>query len=105
MSIWASIYEAGVGSPIDRGAVLAGVDASTYPTATEYRTFIDLAAIPAQCVPGHEHDVQSSAVGPWLRLGAGPTEAVLDERAVKGLRDALTEWLDTEKVRAEGDPR
>ena len=71
------------------------IEPDNYPSG-----YIDGAHIPVWCVPGHEDDETSNAVGPWYRLGIDSGEEVLlDEAAVAALRDDLTAWLNREKAR------
>lgn len=90
-----------------------------YPTTddgVEQPASVDLAHIAPWCVPGWSDDELSLdlEVGPWLRLSLDSCETttkepvevvsdvhasvVMDEAAVVALRDALTEWIETEKV-------
>lgn len=98
-----------------------------YPDLTgeaELPAMIALAEMPAWCVPGHERtaedptDAAFGHKGPWVRLdlhaeralnfwGDGVTRPsaervhtsiVLDEEAVRALRDDLSAWLDEPKV-------
>lgn len=115
MSIWATCLVIS-DDPDDAPGLVRRHDGShLYPSADGPRAEVDLAEIPAWCVPGHELEHDSDAVGPWLRLGVDlgsePTEgtflwapASLDEVAVRTLRDALSRWLDTPKVRPEEIP-
>lgn len=105
---------------MDRGTVIAYRQgwSNHYPDGDPGAT-VGVASIPAWCVPGHKDADESDEcddVGPWLRLdidspdakayGAGGREqlapvhgsAVLDEAAVRALRDGLTAWLDRGKV-------
>lgn len=95
-----------------------------YPTTTgdvEQEASVEIAHIAPWCVPGHrdigdEWDGTGFVYGDWLRLdiysqqhdfhsGGKPTGAplsasvVMDETAVRELRDQLTSWLDAKKVR------
>lgn len=117
MSIWSSTFSIGEGyiydEPTDPGRVVTYVDgwSNKYPEETDAACEIDLAQIPAWCVPGHfDYEESRGAtgdyahIGPWLRLGVSRPHddnapmVVLDERAVESLRDRLTQWLDHEKV-------
>ena len=93
-----------------------------YPTTddkVETRACIDTSSIPSFCVPGHRDETEDEAsfykYGPWLRVGMhtsrfeydGETEykvepvsasVVMDEEAVRTLRDELNAWLETDKV-------
>jgi hypothetical protein len=85
-----------------------------YPDSeVEGPAVIDLATIPAWCVPGHEEDFSYRKVGPWLRMGVfgegvnhwtkkteyADATVVLNESAVRALRDHLDEWLTQPKAR------
>lgn len=109
----------------ERGEVRAYAEgwSNHYPTAdVEAPAAVDIAHIPTWCVPGHGDDegVTDVPFGPWLRLNVyspdaltwwvkdeagNPTPApvngavVLDEDAVRALRDDLTGWLNQPKVR------
>lgn len=71
-------------------------DPNTWP-----RGSISGAHIPSWCVPGHDAE-KPFAVAAWYRLSIdhGHTfiDAVLDEHAVRALRDHLSAWLEEEKV-------
>lgn len=81
-----------------------------------------LASIPEWCVPGNDGGIY--ALGPWLRLEVAAPESlnfwaetpdgkpaveekgatvVLDEAAVRTLRDQLTEWLEKPKAQPKED--
>ena len=94
-----------------------------YPDLTgshERPAIIALAHIAPWCVPGHREDDEFRyEVGPWLRLEVVAPETlsfwtedsdeptverrdasiILDEQAVRSLRDDLTAWLKRDKVR------
>lgn len=122
MSIWASRGWVGGGDGYDEqqhGVVVAYADGASgrYPQTDDPRAMVDFAHIPSWCVPGHagaDRDDRCDDVGPWLRLGmyaarrwiAGQwvpvtqyADVVLDEDAVRLLRDGLTAWLERGKVR------
>jgi len=75
-----------------------------YPdTKVEKPAEIDLAHIPSYCVPGHRDETDWRSVGEWLRIGMSRRGewigcVVLNEKAVKRLRDELSEWLDRPKL-------
>jgi hypothetical protein len=85
-----------------------------YPTTDdvfEKKASIELAEIPAWCVPGHTFEAFEAiqtAIGPWLRLCISDayqtTEppdrnaVVMDEKAVEALRDQLNLWLECKKI-------
>jgi hypothetical protein len=123
MSIWAS--QPVIGHDDDevepRGDVRSYIVgwSNHYPDHMERPSAIDLAHIPAWCVPGHgDHTGQDGddvVVGPWLRLSIDTVDhhifggkvvvgrdvhvsVVLDEAAVNALIDDLIEWRDTPKV-------
>ena len=70
------------------------------------------------CVPGHQGGADFETTGPWLRLEVDAPESpdywsgggekpstedlhvmvLLDEQAVRSMRDQLTRWLDSPKV-------
>lgn len=114
-----------------RGNVLSYADgfSNHYPDLTgenERPACIELAHIAPWCTPGHsEPDVDYDAVGGWLRLEVACPEVVnywekdddgdptikpegatvvLDEEAVRALRDDLTAWLECAKVSARPFP-
>ena len=125
MSIYGSTFSVGEVSPVwdddnSPGVVLwRGIGGrNDWPIDGEHyhRLSISGATIPAWCVPGHQghEDPRNpccdgyATPGPWYRLGIydeppfdGPqsVEALLDEDAVRSLRDALTDWLDKPKAR------
>lgn len=123
MSIWASWESIGtwLTDKRQRGDVRSYALgwSNHYPNRrVERPASVGIAHIPSWCVPGHD-DEGDDAVGPWLRLGltswlhdwhnprARPTErasldVVLDEEAVRSLRDDLTDWLDRPKVHPNG---
>jgi hypothetical protein len=111
-----------------RGDVLSYAQgwSNHYPDHTgeaERPAVLALAHIAPWCVPGNrEEEVDHDAVGPWLRLEVAAPETlnfwakddhgnpspaieeegatvVLDEEAVRSLRDDLTRWLDSPKAR------
>lgn len=122
MSIWVSLPIIGHPGPMDafeerRGDVRSYATgwSNHYPDHTvEHDSRIDLALIPVWCVPGHRESTSTTLVGPWLRLGVdtrthdfhdptGPTSpvyvsVVMDEEAVRALRDDLTDWLHRPKA-------
>ena len=106
---------------MERGAVRAyrAGFSNHYPDDSDPGAWVDVASIPAWCVPGHD-DERDDSLGPWLRLSVGSPDAltwwqktpddqpmsapvfadvVLDEAAVRSLRDDLTAWLNREKAR------
>jgi hypothetical protein len=110
MSIWSSWEEIPCRS-------YANGWSNHYPTTTgtveRDGCAVDIASIPAYCVPGHDDD-DGVAVGPWLRLSVDSVEhdfsapenvlgdrsasVVLDRDAVAALRDQLQDWLDRPEV-------
>lgn len=105
MSIWATTFAIDDDDDSAEGTVRQYQRSHVYPDPAHDHAEVDLAEIPAWCVPGHEDEHDSDAVGPWLRLGTDDggeyAPAVLGETAVLALRDALTRWLDTPKVHPE----
>ena len=123
MSIYGTTFSVGEIDPMPEdppGVVLwRGVGGrNDWPIDADHyeRLSVSGAAIPAWCVPGHQHhedpdtkcDCDGYATpGPWYRLGiyaetaAGPepVEALLDEDAVRAIRDDLTAWLNRPKAR------
>lgn len=115
----------------ERGVVRAYRDgfSNAYPDGTDAGATVDVASIPAWCVPGCEDadgDDRCDDMGPWLRLwvdspgarswsGADPrfrpicrplwAAVVLDEAAVGALRDDLSAWLARGKVHPTVDSR
>ena len=109
----------------ERGNVISYADgfSNHYPDLTgshERPAIIALAHIAPWCVPGHREDDEFRyEVGPWLRLEVVAPETlsfwtedsdeptverrdasiILDEQAVRSLRDDLTAWLKRDKVR------
>lgn len=108
-----------------RGDVLSYAQgwSNHYPDHTgeaERPAVLALAHIAPWCVPGHGvDDADYDAVGPWLRLEVAAPESlnfwqkdeegrplvekesatvVLDEEAVRSLRDDLTAWLERPKA-------
>lgn len=100
MSIWASRIPIGWA---ENGKVKVCTDFDRYPDYDGGLSEVEVASIPAWCVPGHEDEYDSEAVGPWLRLATGSESVVLDERAVRTLRRQLGEWLGLDKVRPPGE--
>ncbi|NNG36922.1 hypothetical protein [Nakamurella aerolata] len=100
MSIWAS--RTPIGWSADYGKVKVCEDSHRYPDYDGGLSEVEVASIPAWCVPGHEDQYESEAVGPWLRL-TGIESVVLDEQAVRVLCGQLCEWLAQDKVRPPGD--
>ena len=128
MSIWCSWphigSDRGDAAP-ERGNVLTYAEgfSNHYPDLTgthERPAAVALAHIPQWCVPGHEETGDYAICGPWLRLEVAGWQAlnfwakdalgkpltedvgatvVLDEEAVRSLRDDLTAWLDRPKAR------
>jgi hypothetical protein len=106
----------------ERGNVLSYAEgfSNHYPNLAgthERPAVIALAHMPEWCVPGHDDTDDYDITGPWLRVevaapetlsfwGAGDEPEVksegatvlLDEEAVRSLRDDLTRWLDRPKV-------
>jgi hypothetical protein len=115
----------------ERGHVLSRASgwSNHYPDHSgeaERPAVVALAHIAPWCVPGNnEPDVDYDAVGPWLRLEVAAPESlnfwrkdkdgrpmveeegaavVLDEEAVRSLRDDLTEWLERPKAQPTTHP-
>lgn len=122
MSIWCSRgYDEIDGQ---RGTVVAYADgwSSHYPAADDPPATVDLAVVPAWCVPGQPED--RDGIGPWLRIGiASPfalswwdridgkprpapvyADVVMDEAAVLALYHDLGDWLMQSKVRPSVTP-
>lgn len=105
MSIWSSRISIGEDQDYrPDGHVRHFGSSHSYPPSDWVPAGIDLAEIPRWCVPGHEGEDSfdgPTAIGPWLRLDVDPyTDAsiVVDEVAVRQLRDQLTDWLNADKV-------
>ena len=122
MSIWSSWPTIGYGDPDEpeRGEVRSYAEgwSNHYPDdKVELPASAGVAHVAPWCVPGwDDHTGDDCSVGPWLRLdidtaehsfpaGGEPTgkrvnaAVVMDEAAVRALRDDLTEWLEAKKVR------
>lgn len=109
----------------ERGVVLSYANgwSNHYPDLTgraERPAAVAIAHVAPWCVPGRDCDeVDEPDCGPWLRLEVAAPETlnfwrkdddgspevecegatvVMDEAAVKALRDDLTKWLNQEKV-------
>lgn len=107
----------------ERGNVLSYAEgwSNHYPDLTgeaERPAVIALASMPEWCVPGCDESGDYEITGPWLRLDVAAPETlsfwtkdgerptvenrgalvVLDEEAVRSLRDDLTDWLDRPKA-------
>lgn len=126
MSIWCSLPSIGHDNWHDgiRGGEVrsyANGWSNHYPTTdgdVEQPACVDLATIPAWCVPGNEDRDGGGELGPWLRLSAyghehdphaptiivsrSSTSVVMSEPAVRQLVADLTEWLETPKVHPKG---
>lgn len=119
MSIWQTWDVAGGDGPGDVRSYATGWSNHFPDDQVEQPSSVMLGTIPSWCVPGHE-DEYSDALGEWLQLtvigwkhdfhnpGTKPTErevasVSMDQLAVKALRDELTRWLDTPKVKAKGE--
>lgn len=119
MSIWCSWPTVGHDDESDGGNVRSYATgwSNHFPTDDfERESSMDLATIAPWCVPGHhDSDGEQGEVGPWLRLGMvtwrhdfhnpkrRPTKqldaaVVMDEAAVRLLRDQLTTWLELPKL-------
>lgn len=126
MSIWSSWTEVGYDLLWSkrpkkvRGQVRAYRNgfSNHYPDSTDGPATVGIASIPTWCVPGRDEEDYDKA-GPWLRLsvdspyamtwwtrdGDQPTPepvhacVVMDEAAVRALRDDLEAWLAMPKVR------
>lgn len=122
MSIWCSqetIGEDELDTPNGHVRAYAAGWSNHYPSEdVEAPATLNLATIPTWCVPGHSEEYYE-VIGPWLRLDLDSPNAltwwrkdaegnpvpepvhgsvVLDEVAVRQLRDQLTDWLDADKV-------
>jgi hypothetical protein len=84
------------------GTVLAYTGSHRFPTADDPPATVDLASIPAWCVPGCTNDTLSD-VGEYLRLSADGADVILTETAVLKLYHQLGEWLMTPKRKAVSD--
>ncbi len=79
-----------------------------YPT-TDNPARIGLASIPRWCIPGRDFEEDEPGIAPWLRLSVADNlahnavfgndvDVLLDETAVRQLRDQLTDWLEEPKL-------
>jgi hypothetical protein len=108
----------------ERGNVISYANgfSNHYPDLTgthERPACIGLATIPEWCVPGHDESGNYDLLGPWLRLEVAAPETLnfwiktddgepvvesegatvlLDEEAVRSLRDDLSRWLERPKA-------
>lgn len=100
MSIYASWPDIGLNEQEEpTGTVLAYLASHRYPHPSDGKAALGLAIIPGHCVPGHEDDDTTAAVGEYLRLdvmeGAGPTSAtvILTVAGAEALYHQLGDWL------------
>lgn len=130
MSIWCSFDVCGADEDGDGdGTVISYIRgwSNHYPEhnlphhgiENEVPASVGIAWIPPWCVPGHEDSDldESDALAPWLRLDLSMHDVsiwpntklieemalhsvILNEGAVRKLRDHLTDWLDTPKLPA-----
>lgn len=86
------------------GTVLMYAGSHRFPTPTDDDDWlVDLAVIPAWCVPGHADAEESSDVGEYVRLSIGNEDAILTEASARKLRDQLDHWLSIPKRKAVTD--
>lgn len=111
MSIWCSwtvIGHDGFDEP--RGDVRAYLQGKSnhFPDGKDPKAAVDVAHVAPHCVPGHFDDFTDwPQVGPWLRLSLYRDEqhsVVMDETAVRALRDDLNLWLECPKVHPVSPP-
>lgn len=106
MSVWSSLPHIGWDEVEGfRGGAVYGYGDGRYPHPARLLGCVDLAHIPAWCVPGHgdaDESDECDMVGPWLRLSITTrdenADAELDENAARALRDDLSAWLARGKV-------
>jgi len=116
VSIWASTVTVGrdvFGSEAPDGVIgYAEGWSNHYPDrVVEKPACVDLAEIPAWCVPGHRDDYSDTATGTWVRMSvnvwndqygrpmcATGATVNLDPEAARALGKALIEWADSEHV-------
>ena len=121
---WREMNGTPVPKTAERGNVISFAEGfgNHYPDLSgthERPAAVALAHIPEWCVPGHSESDDEDINGPWLRLEVAAPETlnfwekdddgnpkvesegatvVMDEAAVRALRDDLSEWLDRPKV-------
>lgn len=82
------------------GTVLIYRSSTRFPDPDDLRTDIEIASIPAWCVPGHADAEDSADVAEYLRLRVEDAEAILTAAAVLTLYHQLGQWLMTPKRKA-----
>lgn len=93
MSIYSSWPLIGETEDGDRdGTVLLYRGSHRFPSPTDPTSIVELATIPAWCVPGCD-DESADTVAAYLRLSVSLSDAVLTEASATELRDQLTEWI------------
>lgn len=88
------------------GTVLWYLNSSRFPFAADPGMTVEIASIPAWCVPGHaDADAEDSTdVGEYLRLTVTDEhDVILTEAAAAELHTQLGRWLDTPKRKAIND--
>lgn len=97
MSIYSSYPTIGADDDDEHdGTVLAYVGSNAFPAKEHGTSTVDLANIPAWCVPGHD-DEDTNDVAGYLRLSIDDTDVILTTQAVSDLHKQLGRWLKTPK--------
>lgn len=86
------------------GTVLWYLNSARFPFPADPGMTVELASIPAWCVPGHAAAEDSTDVGEYLRLTvAEDRDVILTEAAAAELHTQLGQWLETPKRKAIAD--
>jgi len=85
------------------GTVLTYRSSAKFPAPDDLHTDIEIASIPAWCVPGHADAEDSTDLAEYLRLRVEDADVVLSEAAVLKLYHQLGNWLMTPKRKAVTD--
>ncbi|MFJ4173375.1 hypothetical protein [Microbacterium sp. NPDC089696] len=85
------------------GTVLVYGSSTKFPDPADLSTDIELASIPAWCVPGHAEAEDSTDVAEYLRLRVEDSDVVLTDAAALKLYHQLGNWLMTPKRKAVTD--
>lgn len=86
------------------GTVLWYLNSARFPFPADPGMTVEIASIPAWCVPGHADAEDSTDVGEYLRLTVTEDrDVILTEAAAAELHAQLGEWLETPKRKAIAD--
>lgn len=83
------------------GTVLWYLNSARFPFVADPGKTVEIASIPAWCVPGHADAEDSTDVGEYLRLTVTEDrDVILTDAAVLKLYHQLGDWLVTPKRKA-----